>query len=324
MSMPFMCGAAPSSFTVPVILPSPAAFTFWPRMRAAQQTNVATAVRNATLDRFFIEKILSLASSMFAMPVMASLLSRCRSIGIHRLEAQALGNGLGLAGLRHQSSQVKHEIPGLVGLDVICEGRHGRAVETGHEDLVDITIGVAALGPRSLGEVVRLNGTAKIILQSGGGRSVGLALHAMALPALGAGKHFAAGLNALGSDLGLGRNGDRGAGLIAHKARREVLDPGDEIGSLLLGEGAPLRHVGTVEAASDGVEQILVGGQRSSRSGTALENPKLKIARLRVDPGEAFAVAIPQRAMADDAVAAIVSLALLGVAGEVTNVTFHA
>ena len=31
MSMPFMCGAAPSSFTVPVILPSPAALLSGPK-----------------------------------------------------------------------------------------------------------------------------------------------------------------------------------------------------------------------------------------------------------------------------------------------------
>src|SRR5580698_328280 len=36
MGIPFMCGAVPSSFTVPVILPSPAALTFWLKIDAAR------------------------------------------------------------------------------------------------------------------------------------------------------------------------------------------------------------------------------------------------------------------------------------------------
>src|ERR1700683_239423 len=52
MSMPFMCGAAPSILTVPVILPSPAALTFPPKSNAPQQTRTNAASAAADLYRF--------------------------------------------------------------------------------------------------------------------------------------------------------------------------------------------------------------------------------------------------------------------------------
>ena len=104
-------------------------------------------------------------------------------------------------------------------------------------------------------------------------------------------------------------------GFSSGPARREVLDPRHQVGALLLGEGVPLRHVGAVEAASDGVEKILVGGQGPSRSGAALEDAQLEVARLLVHGGLhvrcVFAVAIAQRAMAADAKPAVRSAASL-------------
>jgi hypothetical protein len=55
MSMPFMCGAAPSSLTLPVILPSPAALTFGPKINAAQQSKTTADITAAKLYRFVIE-----------------------------------------------------------------------------------------------------------------------------------------------------------------------------------------------------------------------------------------------------------------------------
>src|SRR5260370_11108993 len=102
----------------------------------------------------------------------------------------------------------------------------------------------------------------------------------MTFPALHPGKYLAAGFDALGGDFWFGRNLDGHSRFFVRPAGREVLHPGDEVGALLLGEGAPLRHVGTVEAASDGVEKILVGRQGSGRSGAALEYSQLKVTGL--------------------------------------------
>src|SRR6202035_5490819 len=138
------------------------------------------------------------------------------------------------------------------------------------------------------------------------------------------GKYITPGLNALGGDFRLGRNLDRRSRFFIRPARREVLDPGHEISALLLGEGAPLRHVRAVETASDGVEKILVGRQGSGRSGAALEYAQLEVAGLGVNPGEAFAISVAQFAMATDTVAAIVRLGVLGMAGNISDVAFHA
>jgi hypothetical protein len=59
MSMPFMWGAAPSSLTVPVILPSPAAVTFWLKIKAAQLTSTTSDSTTAKLYRFLIESLSS-------------------------------------------------------------------------------------------------------------------------------------------------------------------------------------------------------------------------------------------------------------------------
>jgi hypothetical protein len=103
-----------------------------------------------------------------------------------------------------------------------------------------------------------------------------------------------------------------------------MLDPGYKVRALLLGEGAPLRHVGAVEAASDGVEQILVSGQGSGWSGAAFKNAQLEIAGFGINPWKAFPVSIAELAMADDAVPPIVALGILCMAGDVSDVGFHA
>ena len=44
-----------------------------------------------------------------------------------------------------QGAQEVDEIPSVVRLDHVGERRHGRAIDAGHEDLVDILVGRAAL-----------------------------------------------------------------------------------------------------------------------------------------------------------------------------------
>src|SRR5579862_3036754 len=103
-----------------------------------------------------------------------------------------------------------------------------------------------------------------------------------------------------------------------------MLHPRHQVSPLLLGEGAPLRHVRAVQAACDGVEKVLIGGQSAGWGRAALEYGQLKVARLGIDPGEAFTVTIPQFAVADHTVAAIISLGVLGMADNASRMGFHA
>ena len=137
------------------------------------------------------------------------LLLRHRGIGINRLQTEPFCDFLFLALLSHKGSQIEHQVPGLIGLDVVRKRRHRSAVQTSHEDPVNVLIGVATFWASSIGEVKRRDGTTEIILQGGSRWPVGHTLDAMALPALHAGEYITPGLDALGSDFGLGRNGDR-------------------------------------------------------------------------------------------------------------------
>src|SRR5713226_2906525 len=323
MSMPFICGGAPSSLTEPEILPSPAALTFWPRINAAQQTRTTTDSTATKLCRFLIRSLLKEHGTECCSELRCLWLSR-RRIWINRFQAELFRHFFFFALLGHERAQIENQVPRLVGLDIVSEGRHGSAIQAGHEDAVNILIGVAAFGPGAVCEVEGCDRTSEIILKGCSRRPVGHALHAVALPALHPGKYVAACLDALSSDGRFGRDRNGRSRLFVGPAGREVFHPGHEVGALLLSEGAPLRHVRTIEAAGDGVEKILVGGQGSRRSGSALEYAQLEVAGLGVNPGETLAVSIAQRAMANYAVAAVVTLGVLGMAGDVSDVAFRA
>src|ERR1700683_11862 len=234
MSIPFMCGAGPSSFTVPVILPSPAALTPWLRINAAEQTRTIADSTTARLYRFLIESpLVKRTAKILKLVLMLFLLLSRRSIWINRFQGELFRHFLFLAFLGHESSQIENQVPSLVGFDVVGKRRHGSAIQPGHEDPVNIQIGVAALRPRPVGKVEGCDRTAEIILKGRGGRSVGHALHTVALPALHPGKHIAPRLDALGGDLRLGRNLDGRSWFFAGPARGEVLRPSYQVGALL-------------------------------------------------------------------------------------------
>src|ERR1700676_2586828 len=219
-----------------------------------------------------------------------------------------------------------YEIPGVVRLDHVRERRHGRAVQAGHEDLVDILVGVAALEARvtlSRGEIV---GTNRLILAVGEGRgrrTVALPMRTMTLPAFELGEErFAVG-NTLHGDRRLGRNLDRVAGFFLLPTGREDLDVGHQIGALLFGEGTPDRHVGVGEAARDGVEDIFIGGQRAGKSGAALESRNGEVARLRIKPNRVLAIGISIVAVTAGTIAAVVGLRGSGMPGDIADVALH-
>src|SRR6267154_3386939 len=110
--------------------------------------------------------------------ILSLLLSR-RGIWVNRLQAKLFSHGFFLALLGHECSQIEDQIPGLVGLDIVGERRHRSTIQAGHEDSVNVAIGVAALGTSALGKVVGRDRTAEIIGKSCGGRAVGLTEYAV-------------------------------------------------------------------------------------------------------------------------------------------------
>src|SRR5580658_450012 len=219
-----------------------------------------------------------------------------------------------------------NQIPGIVQLNHVREGRHGRAIHTGHEDLVDILVGNAALETRIVsarGEVVGADRIVLAVGERGGGRAVTLAVRTVTFPAFQFRKQSLAVGNALDGDRRLGRNRDWRAGFFMLPSGREDLDIRHQVGALLLAKGIPDRHVGVVDAASDGVEEIFIGGERARQGGAALESGYGKVARLRIEPNRVLAVGISVVAVAAGTVASEVGLRVRSMPGEVADVALH-
>jgi len=149
----------------------------------------------------------------------------------------------------------------------------------------------------------------------------------MALPTTHFGVHFLSSLDLLRSDLRFRRDLDRSSCLLGLPPRREVLYISDQIGPLLSAQCSPRRHRRTVQSSRDRIKEVFVGGQGSGRRGAAFEYCQLKIARLWVQgglkPSCARSFAIPQLAMAGNAIAVIVHNRVFRVTGKVTDMTCH-
>src|ERR1022692_2968701 len=89
-----------------------------------------------------------------------------RGIGINRLQRELFRYSLFFALLRHKRSQIENQVPRLIGLDVVSKRRHRSAVQAGHENPVNILIGVAAFWARSIRKVKGLDRASEIILKS--------------------------------------------------------------------------------------------------------------------------------------------------------------
>src|ERR1039457_1932408 len=108
-----------------------------------------------------------------------------------------------------------YKIPGIVGLNYVREGRHWGSVYAGHENLVDVFIGVAAFEARVVlagREVIGANRIVFAVGQSSSGRTVALASRTMTLPAFELGKERLTMRNAVEGNRGLRRDLDRVAG----------------------------------------------------------------------------------------------------------------
>ena len=193
---------------------------------------------------------------------------------------------------RLQRAQEMHEIPRLIGLQLIGERGHRRAVESGHEDPVQVLVGFATHEAGTRLEIVRTDGIVLAVRQRLGGWAVPVSRRPVTLPAFQVLKQLPAAQNALDRRRGLGRNRDRPAGLCGPPARRERLDVRDEVDAVLWRERDPGRHVGRDEAPRHRIEEILIRGQRARRRRAALENPQREIAGLGIDPLRIFALRV--------------------------------
>src|ERR1039457_7103085 len=131
--------------------------------------------------------------------------SAWRSFLPHRLHLHA-----GLHG-----SQIVHQVPGFVRRQIVFERGHRRAVETGHENLINVFIGASALEARALAEIVGNDGAIFVIGERGCRWPVAAAVLAVALPAFHALKYFGATRDALRGVGWFGRNLQRGLGLFS-------------------------------------------------------------------------------------------------------------
>src|SRR5205823_14529404 len=144
----------------------------------------------------------------------------------------------------------------------------------------------------------------------------------MALPALQFGEEFLSVLDAVHSQRRLRRHFDGLTGLLIFPARRKSFDEGHQVGALLVRQGDPGRHVGSVETAGDGVEKIVIGWQSAGRRRTAFEWGRHKVAGQNVKVRTVLAVAISAKTVAAPAIAVVERLSGARVPGPFADVGF--
>src|SRR3989440_10858363 len=129
-----------------------------------------------------------------------------------------------------------HQVPSVVRLDDVGKRRHRRAVETGHENLVEVVVCGAALEAGALGKIVGPNRLLVAVRKRGSGGTIAAAFGAMALPAFQLGEQLFAMLDALERKCGLRTNGDRVSRFAALPPRWEAFDESDHVRPLVFGE----------------------------------------------------------------------------------------
>src|SRR5258706_1783783 len=204
-----------------------------------------------------------------------------------------------------QSAQVMHQVPSVFRLDDVGKRRHRRAVKAGHENLIEIMVGRAALEAGAGSKIVGPNRLIVAVCKRGSGRAISAAFGAMALPAFQLGEEFLSVLDAIQGERGLGRNIDGIAGLVGLPSRREGLDKSDEIPAVLVRQGDPRRDVGIVEDTDGRVAEKLVRWQSTGRRGSALVRRGDEIPRQNIKVRPIFSVAVAAEAGAAPPVAKV-------------------
>src|SRR3989449_3942005 len=124
---------------------------------------------------------------------------------------------------RLQGPEEMHEIPGLGRLQLIGERWHRRAVESRHENAIQVLVGGPAHEARAGLEVVRTDGIVLVVRQCLCGGAVAVPCPPMALPAFHALVQLPPVQNALNRRCGLGGNRHPGPPPPPPPARRERL-----------------------------------------------------------------------------------------------------
>ena len=222
-----------------------------------------------------------------------------------------------------QRAQIVHEVPGLFGLDDVGKRRHGRAVQTGHEDFVEVTVRCTALEAVPRVKVVRPNRLVIAVGESICCRPIAAPFRTVAFPTFEFLVQSLAVLDAVEGEGRFGRHRDGLARFVGNPPGRERFDEGDQIGAVLRGERGPTGHVGGDKAPREGIVKVGVERQGARWRGTAFESGGDEIAWLRRDPRRVFAVAVAARSVAAPAIAVVEIAAGSGTAAEVTDVLFH-
>ena len=226
----------------------------------------------------------------------------------------------GLGGLQWlQRAEKMHQIPRFRRLEIVGERGHRRAIDTGHEDPVEILVGLSTLEAGTGGEVVRHDPVVLAVHEGGSGGTITPPGGAMALPAFHPLERRPTPEDALDGRGRLSRDHDRRAGALHGPPRGEGLDVGHQIHPGLTGERRPGGHVGVHEPAGHRVEQVFVGGQGPGRGRAALESGGSEIARLGIDPHRVLAVAVPRLAVTPDTVPAVLQGSRRGIAVQVPD-----
>lgn len=139
--------------------------------------------------------------------------------------------------------QEVHEVPSVVGLDDVGKGGHRCAVQTSHENLVQVLIGRSALKARASSEIIGADRLVVVVSEGRCRRAIAEAFLAVALPAFQLLEEFLSMLDAFRGELRLRWNIDRIRRLVILPPNGERLDEGDQIGAILGGQGDPRRHV---------------------------------------------------------------------------------
>ncbi len=164
----------------------------------------------------------------------------------------------GLLLLYLQCAEIVHQIPGFFRLHHVGERRHRRAVNSGHENPIEVLVGTAALGAIGRSEIVWPDRLIVAVGKSRSRRPITTAFLPMALPAFQLLEEFSAMLNACHCQRSVPAEWEWVSRLFRLKARRERLDESHKVGALLGRQRFPAWHVREIESPIQGIVQILV------------------------------------------------------------------
>src|SRR6185503_8527751 len=163
-------------------------------------------------------------------------------------------------GLRGQAEKVVDEVPGLLGLQIVGERRHGRSVQPGHQDPIEIGRRLARLVMPGR-EIRRRDGVPPIVLEILRGLAVsptGLAMAARASEVL---VLYRPPLDRIGAVPWLGGDRERHRRRFFPPSRAEELNVRDDVPSGARPDDEPGGHHRPIDSSLEGAVDVFDGGQ---------------------------------------------------------------